>query len=273
MKLEFNQENIAQLEKENAAPCVSIYLPLSKTTREKSSDNVRFENLLKTAARQIIQGGGDKNFARQLVEPGFALTRDHFFWKTGAVSLAIFIAPPQILRYFEVPATIKESVYAGKGFDLARLQKKLDDRRDFYLLAASKNNLALYQNKNDVFKKLTVAGLPENIKELTPDKTFEKKLQSHGGAPAGRSELFHGQGQGKETEKVLVLKYFQIANDALRAVLANGDEPLVFAGSPNLYPIFRKANTYPYLFKIALQGNFDETPPAELQKKALSLLS
>jgi len=273
MKLEPTQENINELKKEASAPCISIYMALSKTTQEKEQDKVRFETLLKTAARQIIEGGSDKAFARQAVEPGFLLAQDHFFWKTNATGLAVFIAPPQIIRYFQLPETIKDSVYVGKGFDLARLQKNIQKCRDFFIFKASKNNLVLYRVACGKLEKMEVRNLPENIKSMAPDKSFEKKLQSHGGAPAGRSELFHGQGQGKETEKVLVLKYFQIADNALRNILASRNEPLIFAGSPNLFPIFRKANTYPHLLETALSGNFDKTPPAELQKKARKLLN
>ena len=272
MKLTLTQDNLVSLAKVETAPCISIYMPLSKTTRERENDKVRFENLLKNAARQIIDGGESKSFARETVESGFKLAQDHFFWKTTAAALAFFITTPQILRYFELPTAVQESVYVGKEFDLARLKKNLENKRVFYLLAASKNNLTLYKNENDNFGKLSVAGLPKNMEELAPDKTFEKKLQSHGGAPAGRSELFHGQGQGKETEKILVLKYFQAADNALRTVLASENKPLVFAGSQNLFPLFRKANSYPYLLKSALKGNFDETSPSDLQKKAAALI-
>ena len=264
-------ENVAALEKETSAPAVSIYLPLSKNLSGRKKNRINFENLLKGAAKLIIRGGSDKGFARQFVEPGFVLAQDHFFWKTKAAGFAVFITSPQILRYFELPAAPKESIYVGKGFDVARIKKMAGDEHDFYLLAASKKNLILYKNQNNRFEKISVAGMPNNIEDLEPDNKFGKKLQSHGGGDK-KSELFHGHGQGKETEKMLVLKFFQLANDALRPVLANKTEPLVFAGSPNLFPIFRKANTYPNLYKTPIKGNIDNILPEVLFKKASELL-
>ncbi|MFA6376013.1 MAG: hypothetical protein WCX69_01275 [Candidatus Paceibacterota bacterium] len=270
MKISLNKENVIELGKETSAPAISIYLPLSNSLSGRKKDQINLENLLKNAAKQIINSGFDKSFARNFVEPGFVLAQDHFSWKTKAAGLAVFITAPQILRYFELPTAPKESIYVGKGFDTARIKKMAGDEQNFYLLAASKNNLALYKNQNGRFEKISAAGMPKSIKELEPDKTFESKLQSHGGG--GKSELFHSQGQGKETEKVLLLRFFQIANDALRPVLAKKTEPLIFAGSPNLFPIFRKANTYPGLYGIPIKGSTDNILPEILIKKALELL-
>lgn len=273
MRLELNQNNVVELKKENSAPCISIYMPLSKTILERSKDRIHLENLLKTAARQIIGAGADKSFAREAVEPGFQLAQDHFFWKTTAPGLAFFIAYPQILRYFELPGTVKESVYVGRGFDLARLQKNLENNHEFFVFVASKKNLALYQTVNGGLQKIKIQGLPENIKSLSPDKTFEKKLQTHGSAPRGKREIFHGQGIGKENEKILLLRYFQIADKALRSLLVNKKDPLVFAGTDSLFTVFRQANTYPHLLVKSLKGNFDNYTQIDLFKKAANAVN
>jgi len=272
MKLELTQKNIEALALENLEPCVSIYMPLSKTIRGKANDKVRLENLLKDGARKIIAGGADKSFARKFVEPGFALAQDHFFWKNDAKGLAVFIAAPDIVRYFCLPQEVKESVYVGKGFDIARLRKSLESRPNFFVLAASKNKLALYRALNGKIEKLDIRGLPKGIKGLLPDKTFEKNLQSHGRAPRGKMVIMHGQGTGKETEKTMILKYFQTADRALRKMLANKTDPLVFAGTESLFTAFRQANTYPHLATASLKGNFDNDLPGELFDKAAAVM-
>jgi hypothetical protein len=271
MKLEMTQKNIARLQEENAAFCITIYMPLSKTTREKDSDKVRFENLLKDAARQIIAGGRTKSDARQIVEPGFKLAQDHFFWKTDAAGLAFFISPSGILNYFELHPTVKESVYVGQEFDLSRLMKSFNNCLEFFILALSKNNLSFYKASCDKLEKTVIRNLPENLKSLSPDKTFEKQLQVHGRSPHGKQELIHGQGRGKETEKVLLRRYFQTISTALRPVLVNKKLPLVFAGASNLFPIFRQSIAYSGPL-INLKGNFDEVPPERIREKALELL-
>jgi hypothetical protein len=271
MKLELTQRNIARLQEENSAFCITIYMPLSKTTREKDSDKVRFENLLKDAARQIITSGSAKSDARQIVEPGFKLAQDHFFWKTDAGGLAFFISPTGALSYFELYSAVKESVYVGQEFDLSRVMKSIRNCQEFFILALSKNNISFYKASCEKLEKAAIRNLPENIKSLSPDKAFEKQLQVHGRSPRGKQELIHGQGRGKETEKILLLRYFQTISAALRPVLANKKFPLIFAGASNLFPIFRQTVAYSGPL-INLKGNFDEVPPERIREKALELL-
>jgi len=272
MKLALNAKNLADLEKEKIAPAITIYLPLSKTLAKRKANRIRLENLLKDAARQVIRAGSDKSYARQLVEPGFELARNHFFWKTNASGLALFIVPPRILRYFELPLAVKESVCVAKGFDIVQLGRTLRGNRDFFILAASENKLSFYAGNFDLIKKLKLRGLKERVKDFLPGRDPEKTLQSHGRAPIGKREIFHGHGKGKDVHKNILLKYFQMANDKISRYLADKTEPLIFAGTDGVFSIYRQANTYPYLFNKNLRGNFEDTHPKIIQKKALELL-
>lgn len=273
MKLELSQKNIAGLENETLAPCITIYLPLSKTFREKSAkDKVEFENLIKTAAKIMISSGSEPSYAAQAVEPLKAASQNLSFWKTAAAGIAVFTAPPGILRYFELPLAPKKSIFVGKGFDLARLKKILDFRREFFVLAASKNNLGFYSAKNGAMEKIILPGMPKNINELKQDKAFEKNLQSHGRSPLGKSEIFHGQGQKKENEKIILQKYFQKASLPLNRFLAKKNAPLIFAGTDSIFSIFRQTNHYSNLFEKNLRGNFDKVAPEIIFQKAGALL-
>ncbi len=271
MQLELNRQNIENLEKENSAPAISIYLPLAKTLAARKKDRVNLENLLKSAARKIIAAGSDKQFAREFVEPGFKLAHDHFAWKTKSAGMAVFIAAPQILRYFELPLPPKQSVYTGKGFDTARAKKIMEKCRGFYVLAASKNRLAFYRGENGKLRELKLAGLPKKTKDLLPGRDPEKTLQSHG-APMGKRAIFHGHGKGKDTRKEILIKYFKIADKIICRHLAKENAPLVFAGADDIFSIWRQASTYPQLVKKNLKGNFEQAPPEIVSKKALNLL-
>jgi hypothetical protein len=271
MKLEITEKNIAQLEKDNSAPSVSIYFPLSKSESGRAKDRIRFENMLKEAARKIIAGGSEKSFAREFVEPGFALARDPFFWKTKASGLAFFITSPQILRYFELPAPAKDYLYVGKGFDTSFLRKGLAKIKDYFILAASKKSLALYHAAGDRLQRLSVPGLPVSIADFIPDKSFEKQLQSHGRVPHGKREIMHGHGGKKDLEKTIATKYFTQVDKALRQFLRDKGRPLIFAGDSGNFSLYRRINTYPHLIEGYLAGNFDDTPLPNLFEKAANL--
>ena len=273
MKQSLNIENLRELSKESVAPAISIYMPLKISGKSRGENKIRLENLLKIARTKLIGEGAESNFAEQMLAPVSELLDNGIFWRrTTAAGLALFITPPQIHRYFELPDPVEESLRIGTGFHLDPLREIVGKNRDFYLLVSSKKGIALYRGANGKLEKQNVSGLPDGIKSLVPDKKFEKKLESHGSAPAGKMEIIHGQGRGKETDKILVLKYFQIAGTALGKFLAKRKEPLMFAGTENLYPLYRKANIYPHLTEKRMAGNFDDIPLPELYKKAINLL-
>lgn len=269
--MELTKKNIDDLTAETIEPCISIYMPLSKTLREKTADKVRLENLLKTAARKIIAAGSQKSFARQFVEPGFALARDHFFWKTDAKGLAVFIAAPTIIRYFLLPDPPKETVFVGKGFDTARAKKILEKNRDFYVLAVTKKRLRFFGPSQGIFKEISIRGLPDLIKNLLPGRDPEKSIQFHGQAPLGKSEIAHGHGREKDTRNDLMLKYFQKTDRLVSRYLTSKSHPLIFAGTDSLFALYRQANTYPRLSTKSLKGNFDKNMPDEIFKKASAI--
>ncbi len=272
MKIELNQKTIDELAKETIEPCVTIYMPLSKTLRQKSGDKVMLENLLKIAAKKITAGSGNQNYVRKILEPARILAQDHFFWKTNAAGLAFFIAAPKIIRHLELPLAPKQSVYVGKGFDTARALRIMEKCREFFVLATNKNNLTLWAANCGSINKIEIRGFPKHTKDFLPGRDPEKNLQSHGRAPIGKSEIFHGHGKGKDTEKELLLKYFKMADKIIYRYLAKKTAPLVFAGVDEIFSIYRRANNYPHLFKDNLKGNFENETPENILKKSARLL-
>lgn len=273
MKQTLTLENLSQLSKETVAPAVSIYMPLKISAKGRGENRIRLQNLIKSAEKQIIAGGGEKDFAKQMLAPATELANDGIFWRTTAApGLALFITPPQIFRYFELPDAIEEKISVESGFHLDPLREIMGKNRDFYLLVSSKNNLSLYLGRNGKLEKQNVPNLPKSIESLLPDKKYEKNLESHGTTPGGKMEMMHGQGGKKDDQKILIERYFKIANTALVKFLAKRKEPLMFAGTENLFSIFRQTNSYRGLLNKSLQGNFDDTPPEIIFKKALDLL-
>lgn len=272
MKIELSQQNIAELERETLSPCVTIYLPLAKTIKEKTAKSkIKLENSIKAAEKKIIAGGGEKNYAAKLLEPAQELAQNHFTWKTDALGLAIFVAPPGILRYFELPEAPKETVYAGKGFDVARLKVIARNSQNFFILAAGKNSLAFYAADYGKIEEVKI-GLPRHTQDFLPGRDPEKSLQFHGRNPAGRQSIIHGQGKGKDKEKELLLKYFKMADKIIQKHLTKETAPLIFAGDDGIFSIYRRANNYPNLLSANLKENFENKNPKNLLKDALQVL-
>lgn len=272
MKIELNQKNIAELEKETISPCVTIYLPLEKTIKEKTiKSKVKLENLIKNAEKQLIAGGSEEIYAKKILSPAANLAQDHFVWKNNAAGLAIFIAPPGVLRYFELPETPKEIIYVGKGFDIARLKVIARNCQNFFILAAGKNSLAFYVADCGKIKEEKI-GLPKHTQDFLPGRDPEKSIQFHGRNPAGGQSIIHGQGKGKDKEKDLLLKYFKMADKIIQKHLAKESAPLIFAGDDGIFSIYRRANSYSNLLPVNLKGNFENKNPENALKEAFEII-
>jgi len=272
MELELNAQNIAELEKETIAPCATIYLPLAKTIKEKTAKSkIALENLIKAAEKKMIAAGSGKDYAEKFLKPAQTLSQDHFLWKTNAAGLAIFVAPPDILRYFKLAIAPKESVYVGKGFDTARLKRNFQNCSEFFVLAAGKNSLAFYRADCGKIEELKI-GLPAHTRDFLPGRDPEKSIQGHGRAPIGKARIVHGQGMGKDSAKELLLKYFKMADKIIYRHLSQKNAPLIFAGDNGIFSIYRQANGYSRLMDDNLKGNFENEKKEAILEKSTQLL-
>jgi hypothetical protein len=69
-----------------------------------------------------------------------------------------------------------------------------------------------------------------------------------------------------------VLRYFHQIDTGLRAFLRDEHAPLVLAGVEYLLPIYRRANTYPYLLGEGVTGNPEGLRPEALQEQAWAIV-
>ena len=106
----------------------------------------------------------------------------------------------------------------------------------------------------------------------------EKQVQFHTStaAPSGKGErpaVFHGQGVTADNHlKDDILLYFHRVNAGVTQALAGERAPLVLAGVDYLLPIYREANSYPYLAKEGILGNPDDARAEELHNQAWTIV-
>jgi hypothetical protein len=84
--------------------------------------------------------------------------------------------------------------------------------------------------------------------------------------------MFHGHGVGIDDSKENILRYSRLVDQGLHGLLRDQKTPLVFAGTEFLFPIYREANTYPYLLDQAIEGNPEGVGAQELQQKAWNII-
>ena len=94
--------------------------------------------------------------------------------------------------------------------------------------------------------------------------------------PGGKGErpaIFHGHGVASADDpKDYILRYFHRVDEGLRDLLRDEQAPLVLAGVDYLHPIYKEANSYPYLLDEGITGNPEELRAEELHEQAWAIV-
>jgi hypothetical protein len=263
-----SREELRKLIESPQQPMVSIYMPAHRTG-DTEQDPIRLKNLLRDAENQLIRNGMDVPNASKLLKPAQQLLSDSYFWQHQGDGLAIFLSP-DIFHYYRVPHSFQELVIIAERFHIKPLLPLFSEDGAFYVLAVSQNLVRLFHCNRYFVREVTPEAVPESLADVLKYDQPEKQLQFH---TTGRgSSIFHGQGLGKDDNKVNILRYFQQIDHGLHELLREEHVPLVMAAVDYLHPIYREANTYAHLLEETIEGNPDELSAEELQERAWAIV-
>jgi hypothetical protein len=252
---------------------VSIYMPTHRMGTTTQQDPIRFKNLMRQAEELLVGCGMRVQDARDLLEQAKKLDNSEF-WQYQSDGLAIFIST-NLFRYYCLPLNFEELVVVTDRFHLKPLLPLLTGDGKFYILALSQNDVRLLQGTRYSVSEVDLADVPQSIAEALKYDDPEKQFQFHTGTPQGggdRAGMFHGQGAGNDEQKDRLLRYFRKVDGGLQELLKNQQFSLVLAGVDYLLPIYKQANTYPYLMEDSLTGNPDGLKAEELHSSAWKIV-
>lgn len=262
----FSENQLDELIQIESAPSISLYMPTHKSDGEVQQDHIRFKNLLRVAEELIAGEDLGSSTSTDLIEKARAEIDNALLWDNRTHGLAVFVSP-HFLRYYHLPVSVPELAVAGHHFHITPLLPMIERGEYFYILALSRKQVRLWRATPDEIHQVHVKGLPRNIDEALwyeiPEKQsgFRSLPTTVGG---GRQAVFYGQGAGPEEHKDELFRYFRAIDSALHAQLKDEHIPLILASVGYLAPIYRGANTYPYLVEDIVEGN-----PIELKADAL----
>jgi hypothetical protein len=249
--------------------CVSLFMPTHRKGRETEQDPIRFRNLLDEVAGRLQSKGLRSSAEREMLKPAWRLLRDQNFWRHQSDGLALFLNPEEC-RVYRLPVSFDELVVISPRFHLKPLLPFFTGDGHFYILGLSREHIRLLEGTRHTVDEIDLGDMNKSMAEALQYEHFAKQLQFHTGTPAGsgkRAAMFHGHDIGDE-EKDRILRWFRRVEDELSILLAGDQSPLVTAGVDYLFPIFREANSYPYLLEEVIRGNPDELKPEELHARA-----
>jgi hypothetical protein len=253
--------------------CVSLYMPAHRAGRETEQDPIRFKNLLRQAEERLLAEGLNSAQVQDLLRAPQGLLQDQSFWRHQSDGLSVFCSE-DIFHYFRLPISFTELVVVAERFHIKPLLPLLTADGIFYILAVSQNQLRLLEGTQHAVDEIELENMPQNLAGTLPDGLPEKQLQFHTGTSSGkgnRPAVFHGHETSNET-KNRIRQWFRIIDKHIRGLLSDGRSPLVLAGVDTHFPLYREVNTYPHLMEEGIAGNPEGMSPAELHRKAWTIV-
>lgn len=250
---------------------VTIYMPAHLTV-DTQQNPIRLKNLLREAKKQLVNTGMRSSEAGELIRPAEKLLPDASFWLHQEDGLALF-SSQGFFRYYRLPYTFQEMVVAAERFQIKPILPLFTNNKLFYVLALSQNETRLLQCTRYSFSQLRPAELPVSKEEALKYDVIQLQFRADTlPGPGGRGTIFHGQSVEQDDTKEDILRYFKLIDKGLHEVLRDEQAPLVVAGVNYLHPIYRQANSYPYLMEMGIDENPDNLSIAELHKKAWQMV-
>lgn len=275
-----SKDDIRKLSENKNHPSVSIFIPTHKEWNGMSQDIIRYKNLLNKAEKVLSKWLKVKELINFL-KPAKDLVDDSEFWNHQNLGLAVFFNKYE-LKTLRLPVYVKEFLFVNDVYYIKPLLPVLFGDGKFFLLAFDQKEIKMYECTKYTINELTIAKTITSFDEMLKYYDTERSLQFHSGirqASAGgqgrnRGAVFHGQGTGiDETEhKKNLLDFAHIVNDRVHKLLKDETAPLIIAAVEYLIPIYKSANTYPYLHEKHLQLNSEEFRMERLHEKAWELI-
>jgi hypothetical protein len=257
---------------------VSMFMPMIQRGAETQQNPIRCKTLLRQAEEQLLANGLRPQEAQELLQPVQQLLPNRDFWQRQSHGLALFMAP-QMFRAYRLPLAVDELVMVTHRFHIKPLLPLLSGDGHFFVLGLSQKAVRLLQGTRFSIDEIEVQGVPQGIDEALRYDDIEKRghhFPGSQGRPSGGVSPLAGHGVGIEDAthepNDAILRYFQQVNAGLQGFLHDKHAPLVLAGVEYLLPIYRRANTYPYLLEGEITGNPEGLRPEELQERAWAIV-
>lgn len=269
----FSREDLRDIIEHSDGPVASIFVPTHRTGAEIQQDPIRFKNLLREAGGRLVESGLRSADAEAMLEPARRLLDDEMFWQHQSDGLAAF-ASRSSFRSYRLPYRFDELVVVADRFHVKPLLRMVSEDGRFYVLAISGKDIRLLHGTRHSVAEVDLDNVPHGLMEALRFDDPEKQLQFHT-TSQGAAAIFHGQGTGGDAarHKKDMLRYFQQVDRGLHELLREDHAPLVLAGVEYLIPIYREANTYPYLQDGGVTGSPDTLDARELHDRAWEVVA
>jgi len=231
-----------------------MFMPTYRTGVESQQNSIRLRNIIRRAEEALTNSGLRAQEVKELLEPVQELENNVLFWRNQSDGLAIFLSK-DVFRYFCLPVSFDELLITADRFHMKPFLPLLHGDERFYVLALSQNEISLFEGTSQAIKEMSVETLPKSLAEALQTDNPERQVKFRSGTGGGRGAMMSGHGADIEDVKGNLLQYFQRVDKGLHDLLKEDNIPLILAGVEYQFPIYREANSYPFLMEQGIAGN------------------
>ena len=274
---DFTRDELKALVAQSVPPCISLYTPLDHKGAVAYRNAVHLKELLQKAEKQLLAMNVKHTDADAILAPGRDFLDDKSFWDQQHEGLAVFMsAKPGSFRYYTDDSLaikfVETAIVANRFYTKPLLPLFIGDA-PFFVLTLSKEHVGLLRGTRDTIRAIAIPGVPHDIDEALGEEIPEREIQGRPMNMAGGQQVgVFGGFDPERYYKDRVLRYFRVVNASLHKMLANERAPLILAGMEYLHPLYREANTYPFLLDEGIMINAEDLPAKELHEKAWPII-
>jgi len=271
----FTKKAFEQLASISNQYSVSIYLPMYKKGKELNEGlgQSNLKSCLKKVHAVLVEYGYDKSSVNAYLKPIRNLIFELSFWRNPSEGLAIFLDKDNGMRCYKLPFPFEIKTYVADHFYLFPLLPLFHNNGIYYLLELSRDYVKLYKGSRNNFRDIPIKKIiPKQLEEVVGFDFEQKMLQYRTGHMMYPAGSFHGQGEGKEDEKKELLSFFRKINRGVTKMISDKKAPLILACTDELYPVYKKINSYHKLWDTNLSGDPEFKGTNELHKASWSLI-
>ncbi len=270
MKLLTNQM-LQELETVEQSPCLSLYLPTSRSHPDNLQDPIRFKNLVKELEASLVQQYSSGEVTK-FIKPFEELLDDKDLWKHTLEGLAVF-GGEGIFKVIAMQTSVEELVVVADSFHTKPLRHYLQSVDRYHVLGLSLDEIQLFEgNRHGLVQVELSEDVPTTMKDALGEELTEKHLTvaSYGGTS---SAMHHGHG-GKGAEMdVDAERFFRVITSSIEEKYSKPSGlPLILAALPEHHNLFQKVSSNSKLLEKSIPVNPKSVPLEKLTGMAWEIM-
>jgi hypothetical protein len=262
-------ERLIGLLSAHPAPCLSLYVPTSRTYPGAQQNRILYKDLLRQAEDQLRQqypGGAVHTFLDRFRE----LSDDPVFWEHRQAGLALF-GSPSTFEVFELPREVPSLAVVADSFHVKPLLRLAVTAGPYQVLCLTRKHVRLFEGDRDSLDEIDLKGVPATIEAALGSDTSG---QIQGGTPTHPPGTQAGHAAKGNDAKIDAERFFQVVD---RAVWEHHSRrsglPLILAALPENQAIFRKFSHNIHLLPEGIEADPDALPVQKLREAAWRIIA